>query len=325
MDHITSFDNTAHQLFYKRYINRDIRLGIDEFDNYISNNPIPQPQQHHQQQQHQQHQQQQQLQQTIFSKGGFIEVFGPSSCGKTELLYHVVAQSVMPKAWSQYQVNGNEIGVIYFDNDFKFDIFRFKQVIKLKLFNIIDRQQQQQLSNDEFETFFTQCTSRLYLLRCRDSLQFLLTLKSLPNMIKTVGKDVRAGSPQREIQMIVVDSISAFYWLDKKGESLSSRSGQLVGIDVLSSLVYQFNVVVIGVKQAIFNYAAPKSTISSHDNQQHTTTSLSKSFPRTDFISPLWGQLVKYRINIPNKFTVESNDPQALFSAPHMSILRSGS
>jgi hypothetical protein len=52
--------------------------------------------------------------------------------------------------------------------------------------------------------------SRLTLIQCKDSFEFLLSLKSLPALL----------SSDNEIKTVIIDGISAFFWSDKTEEEV---------------------------------------------------------------------------------------------------------
>ncbi len=62
-----------------------------------------------------------------------VEIYGRSGVGKTELLLQVMANSIMPNVWRKVELGGEGAGVIYFDNDLKFNILRLVEILKAKL------------------------------------------------------------------------------------------------------------------------------------------------------------------------------------------------
>eukprot|EP01133_Synstelium_polycarpum_P018239 gene18239-21823_t len=240
---------------------------------------------------------------TPSNEGGVVEIYGASGTGKSECCLHIVAVSVMPKVWQSIAFGGNEIGVVYFDNDYKFDVYRFHRIVRAN--GTLDYN-----SEEVYEAFFAESMKRLHVIRCRDSIQFLVTLKNLHLLIKSVGKEVRAGNPCREIQMMVIDSVTAYYWLDKNGEAISARS-HLPWVDCIAQIIAQYNLTVIGVKQALFATATNNNNNNNRDKDQPPVVDSKHSY----FISPSWNRLVRYRMTLPNKFNggEKSNDPTPQF------------
>lgn len=67
----------------------------------------------------------------IFSQTKFFEYFldltlrqGPKASGKTELLYHLLTNCILPKEWRGIELGGHACGVLWLDTDLKFDLQR---------------------------------------------------------------------------------------------------------------------------------------------------------------------------------------------------------
>ena len=69
--------------------------------------------------------------------GDVVEIYGSSGTGKTEMLLSTLAQCILPPMWEGIEIGGNGVGVIFFDNDQKFSIFRLMQIIENKIRNTI--------------------------------------------------------------------------------------------------------------------------------------------------------------------------------------------
>jgi len=65
-----------------------------------------------------------------FGSGDVVELVGQSGCGKTEILYQVAAGCVLPKRWRGCEVGGREVGVVFFDLDYRFSMLRFMLVME---------------------------------------------------------------------------------------------------------------------------------------------------------------------------------------------------
>eukprot|EP00128_Syssomonas_multiformis_P015283 Colp12_sorted_trinity150504_noHs@20312 len=97
--------------------------------------------------------------------------------------------------------------------------------------------------------FVDLCLSKLYLVRCNSSFELLLSLANLQQLL-TIKSNVR---------MIVIDSISAFYWIDRSeapdnyGEQISY---QVQAVSILKRLIDEFGVVIMATKPTIFKSGA---------------------------------------------------------------------
>ena len=108
----------------------------------------------------------------------------------------------------------------------------------------------------DYEGFIKSCLGRLFIAHCNSSIQMLATVLSLENLL--------AAKP--EVGVFMIDSLSAFYWLDRcsGGESLSHQElNQRKIVDVIRKYTQQYHVVLIATKQAIFG-SSDKNTHREH-------------------------------------------------------------
>ncbi|XP_066305040.1 DNA repair protein XRCC2-like isoform X1 [Branchiostoma lanceolatum] len=202
--------------------------------------------------------------------GDAIEFYGPEGTAKTEMLLHLTARCILPTSQG-----GLEAGVVFVDTDYHFDILRLVTVLEGRL-----------ETTDEDRV--KQCLRRLYIVRCNSSEQLVITLHSLEHIIASSS----------EVSLLIVDSISAFYWLDRSTDD--SISGQELNqrrcVDILSRYLSDYGIVLIATKQALFGHKSRKS-------QKEDSTSLSPKVEKTkvenvehyEYMSHAWQNLIKYR------------------------------
>uniref|UniRef100_M3ZS46 X-ray repair cross complementing 2 n=2 Tax=Xiphophorus TaxID=8082 RepID=M3ZS46_XIPMA len=138
-------------------------------------------------------------------RGEVVEVYGPEGTGKTELLYHLLCRCVLPEA-----AGGLEVDVVFVDTDYSLDVFRLASVLDSRLSAVL-----------------RSCLSRLLVVRCSSSSELLLTLHFLETTL----------SSRPKAALLLIDSISAFYWSDRseggasvaKQEEKLSRCSELLG------------------------------------------------------------------------------------------------
>ncbi|XP_078659225.1 DNA repair protein XRCC2-like [Branchiostoma floridae x Branchiostoma belcheri] len=217
-----------------------------------------------------------QLETSLFSAdagpkpGDAVEFYGPEGTAKTEMLLHLTARCILPTS-----LGGLEAGVVFIDTDFHFDILRLVTILEGRL-------------DTTDEDRVKDCLRRLYIVRCNSSEQLVITLHSLEHIL--------ASTP--EVALLVVDSISAFYWLDRSTDD--SISGQELNqrrcVDVLSRYLADYGIVLIATKQAIFGQKSRKS-------QQKEDTTLSPKVEKTkvenvehyEYMCHAWQNMIKYR------------------------------
>ncbi|KYQ90131.1 AAA ATPase domain-containing protein [Tieghemostelium lacteum] len=268
MNQNLGYDTTAQQLFYKRE-KKQILTGISDVDQYIKEKS------------------------QFIQNGGVIEIYGSSGSGKSETVLQILIHSILP-----FDMGGSEIGVIFFDNDYKFDIFRLKDLMYKKYKQHFQNNNNNNNNNNsegncdddkEFNEFFKKCIGRLHLLRCKDSFQFLVTLKSTSQLIKNIAN--HSDETNKEVYLMIIDSISAFYWLDQKGEALNVRPN-LIWIDCIRKLISEFSLLVIATKQAIFSSSSQQQQQNTH---HHNNQNIPPATPHKEFLGNEWSKLVKYR------------------------------
>ncbi|NXF00595.1 XRCC2 protein, partial [Smithornis capensis] len=163
--------------------------------------------------------------------GDVIEFHGPEGTGKTEMLYHLIARCIIPKSGG-----GLEVEVMFIDTDYHFDMLRLVTILENRL-------------AERTEDMIKQCLGRLFLVNCSSSTQLLLTLYSLENLF--------CAHPS--LCVVLLDSISAFYWIDRSngGESLSLQEMNLKKCaNFLEKLVRQHHLVLFATTQTLMQKSA---------------------------------------------------------------------
>ncbi|MGH0182070.1 UNVERIFIED_CONTAM: hypothetical protein FKN15_013992 [Acipenser sinensis] len=168
-------------------------------------------------------------------QGDVIEFHGAEGTGKTETLYHLVSRCILPTA-----AGGLEVEVLFIDTDSHFDMLRLVSILE------------QRLPQSSEETV-RQCLRRLFLVHCSSTVQLLLTLHYLENMLCT----------RPALCLLLVDSISAFYWIDRNsgGESLTQQEASLRKCsELLEKLISDYHLVLFASTQAIVQGYAPEAS-----------------------------------------------------------------
>ncbi|XP_027542732.1 DNA repair protein XRCC2 [Neopelma chrysocephalum] len=163
--------------------------------------------------------------------GDIIEFHGAEGTGKTEMLYHLIARCIIPKSGG-----GLEVEVMFIDTDYHFDMLRLVTILESRL-------------AQRTEEMIKQCLGRLFLVNCNSSTQLLLTLYSLENLF--------CAHPS--LCVLLLDSISAFYWIDRSngGESLTLQEMNLKKCaNFLEKLVRQHHLVLFATTQTLMQKAA---------------------------------------------------------------------
>ncbi len=145
------------------------------------------------------------------NRGDIIEVQGPAASGKTHFLYHMLATCLMLSQFQGKDLGGWAKAAILFDTDGKFDISRLHRLLVSRLTRRLGQQEPHSaMPPVELDEVASQCLESLHVFRPTSSAQLAVTLLHLP---KYHAKDPRLQDA--EIGLLVVDSLSAFYWRDR--------------------------------------------------------------------------------------------------------------
>lgn len=200
-----------------------------------------------------------------------------------------MAGIILPKTWKSINLNGKDASVIFIDNDYKFSIIRLVTLMENRIHATLKNahQAEENFTYNDVELLIQKCLSKLSLIRCTSSSELLVTLYSLEQTL--------LSNPN--ISVIMIDSISAFYWIDKcnGGESLAAHEKNLTLISgVLSKFINSFSLIVIATKCALM-----KKRIREDCNQEKSASNLDRfKNEHQEFLCKAWGQLVTQRFHL---------------------------
>lgn len=179
--------------------------------------------------------------------GDVLEVFGGAGVGKSELLMGMLVFTILPLRFHDIDFGGNGLGVVYFDNDLKFNMGRLVHLLTLRWERAIAQAMldsrfsaaARRLTEDPSakDTFLVSTLDRLIIYRCTDSLQFAATLAGLEPLLRS----------RDTIRIVMIDTLSAFYWQDKHEDGNFQKSSTRAPT-VLTRLLSQHNIVVVAAK-----------------------------------------------------------------------------
>ncbi|CAG7946224.1 unnamed protein product [Penicillium nalgiovense] len=143
-----------------------------------------------------------------------------SSSGKSQLLYYLTALAILPRKWGDISVSGQEAAVVFIDTDDRFDAERLRTVAR----GIV--QQQRGLSESRLgvqaqpggmpdhhlESLLVSSLQHVHVFRPQSSSALLATVHKLDSYLFDL---TRHRSASRPLQMIAIDSATAFFWQDR--------------------------------------------------------------------------------------------------------------
>ncbi|KAL3871704.1 hypothetical protein ACJMK2_039687 [Sinanodonta woodiana] len=221
-----------------------------------------------------------------------IELYGAEGTGKSETLLHFIVRCILPKSWKSVELSGCDAHVIFIDTDYKFSILRLASLLERYILNAVGRARQNSDETDfqcpgseETENFIKECLKKLYIIRCTSSTQLIITLHSLENII--------CNNPN--ISAVMIDSISAFYWIDRYngGESFAMQEANMrLACEELSKLVNTYNITVFATKQELFK---KKKDFERRDREKSTVIQ-ELDFEHQEYMCKSWQKLVTGRL-----------------------------
>ncbi|XP_013790701.1 DNA repair protein XRCC2-like [Limulus polyphemus] len=214
-----------------------------------------------------------------------VEISGGAGAGKSELFYHLIAKCILPPSWQGTELGGLSAGVVFVDTDHHFNLLRLVTVLEKRVASKLDSP-----SVEEVTVFIRKCLQMLTIVRCWNSEQLLLTLYGLDSVI---GTNV-------SISLLLLDSVSAFYWLDRMNlmdqmNELDKFHAQLVA--ALEKLVNNYKLVVMATRQVLMK---ERETDAVDDKNRDKL-----SFKRFDFMGRNWQKFVKCRLTLKKEQTEE--------------------
>lgn len=143
--------------------------------------------------------------------GNVVEVVGPSHSAKTEILIQAAVNCILPEQWGGVHYGGFDRGVMFIDLDCRFDILRLSQSLKGRILEGQDKGPNIAYDGE----LFAACMRRFLYVRCYSSFEFLATLKTMHCRLQK-EREARGVS----VLFLMIDSIGAFYWVDRGSTSL---------------------------------------------------------------------------------------------------------
>ncbi|KAJ5119200.1 uncharacterized protein N7443_008127 [Penicillium atrosanguineum] len=140
-----------------------------------------------------------------------------SASGKSQLLYYLIALAILPRSFGDSSIGGHEAAVVLIDADDRFDARALRIVVRgiaseAKGLSDSDRITAQGPPDDELETVVSSAMQHVHVFRPQSSSALLATLCALDTYFFDIS---RHHSASRPLQMIAIDSVTAFFWQDR--------------------------------------------------------------------------------------------------------------
>ena len=188
--------------------------------------------------------------------GDVVELVGAQSTGKSSVLQELMIRCLVPSS-----CGGCGCGVFYFDLDFHFDLLNTVAIM----------QQKTAASEEDIKLWL----KNLHVVRCNSMEQVVISLHALESLL---------AKSKVPFGMIILDSISSFYWVDQRdGSNHRDKEKNMQKIvEVLKKLKEQFRLCVLASCQSLVQ----------SDNKQSSCVNEVSYKP---FLSQYWQNFVNYR------------------------------
>ncbi|TVU36375.1 hypothetical protein EJB05_18307 [Eragrostis curvula] len=191
--------------------------------------------------------------------GNVVEIAGPSNSGKSNLLLTSAVQCILPKEWEGIYFGGLGKAVMFFDLDCRFDVLRLAQMLRSR---IAEGRSSAHPRNEELGKDGTKDS-----FNC--SFEDTLFSDCMQRFLYTVESQLWSGVLGASVYFLMIDSIGAFYWMDRGSQPARESKGA-------SSL-----------------YMLEDSTVMRYSRQEDERNLASR-----EYMPPLWQSFVTHRIKL---------------------------
>ena len=141
-----------------------------------------------------------------------IELTGATpSSGKTQLLHHIIATTLLPKAYKHSPFGGKQAAVALLDLSSNYSILRLQSVLEGRLSACLSASDD---SIQGYETLVHDSLQHLHIFRPQSHRCLLATIAALPAYF--LSNPTSHYSANRPLGAIVINNLSAFFWQDRQ-------------------------------------------------------------------------------------------------------------
>ncbi|XP_042035829.1 DNA repair protein XRCC2 homolog isoform X1 [Salvia splendens] len=237
--------------------------------------------------------------------GNVVEIVGPSPSAKTLILIQAAINCILPKEWKGVSYGGLERAVLFVDLDCRFDVLSIARALQRRIIdaNGLRRSSLKGNGNEYDKELFAASMRRFLYMRCYNSFEFLATLKTLHHRIQQEKE--KGGSA---VYMLLIDSIGAFYWMDralptlstgnnKNRKSLSLQTVVETVVQEIQRLLVVHPMLVLATKSAAFgDKQSITEVIRKRPNEKTPDPRCAQNKPHRCFMPSVWQSFVSHRM-----------------------------
>ncbi|KAJ5626261.1 hypothetical protein N7510_002570 [Penicillium lagena] len=141
-----------------------------------------------------------------------------SAAGKSHLLYYLTALAILPSTYGDLPIGGRDAAVVFIDTDGRFDADRLRTVARELVRQRVPLDADNRLLPEDLEMLLVSSIQHVHVFRPQSSSSLLATICALDTYLFDLS---RHRSASRSLQMIAIDSVTAFFWQDRLREEAS--------------------------------------------------------------------------------------------------------
>ena len=225
-------------------------------------------------------------------------------------MQHIIANAILPKTWQGIELNGQNVGVVIIDTEYHFCLLRLASILENRINYSVRTNLAQTESKDvtnptegDVDKLIKECLHRLYVVRCNSTTQLIMSLYSLDSLL----------SSNLDIALLVVDSASAFYWMDRgvTSDSTSAKnSAQQRTLRALQHIMDTYGIFTVITRADIF---PPKAREEDSDMKDMQDVMQAKQTEQWNYLGRPWQQAISCTYNLGLSGNIE-NEPTFVLS-----------
>jgi len=151
-------------------------------------------------------------------------VSNSAAAGKTQLLYLLIASVLLPPSPVSFDTRQNTPpkpagAVVVIDTDNRFEVERLAQIVSSR--HSAASTTSDNAGDNQYPHIVLHALQHVHILRPQSLASFLATLQQLPEYLLGLKQH---SSPHRPLSLLVIDSMTAFYWTERSEQEMTHLS-----------------------------------------------------------------------------------------------------
>lgn len=163
---------------------------------------------------------------------------GQSMTGKTEILYQIVLNVVLPPVFGDLKLNGQGQSLVFIDLDYRFNMDRLEELLGYRIYEGLNElisekpaEVQEQIFDSYLENLKDEIYEKIFLVTCQTTSELLRAIENIGEVKEAQKLQSVLKDSKYSLRLLIIDNLSAFYWQDRvidDGRQYSKISSALV-------------------------------------------------------------------------------------------------